>query len=90
MKAIDLHKHPLKNDDPILKIMVTFNNNRWDVFKAGKTRPEKIPRDSERSALPGIHESDRRQSLGRRILADETWDRKKMSIALATKAMISA
>ena len=36
MKAIDLHKHPLKNDDPILKIMVTFNNNRWDVFKASE------------------------------------------------------
>ena len=38
----DLHENPLESDEPILKIMVTFNNGRWDTLKIGEDEMKKF------------------------------------------------
>jgi|SRR5574344_705571 Cof subfamily protein (haloacid dehalogenase superfamily) len=37
----DLRENPLQDTDPILKIMVTFNNGRWDTLRIGEDEAKK-------------------------------------------------
>jgi Cof subfamily protein (haloacid dehalogenase superfamily) len=41
LPARNLLQNPLGNDDPILKIMVTFNNGRWDCLKLSEAETKK-------------------------------------------------